>query len=174
MTGLRTNWNGVVDLVPDAHFKGKKPFSCAILLAADLASQNVRWRTLIHECLHAFSAGYNPLDFENYPGWEEGVVEQLQRLLRPTLLLEMGLDIDSSVFEEVERTHLYNRYILALESVRLVLERDTMDFYLGLLRTPMRDRYSTLLQQGSGLEPDKRKGYIMALSVCKVVLERRL
>ncbi len=83
LTGLPARWSGRVELVTEADFKGKKRFGCDIQIATELAEQDARWATLIHESLHCHSAGYNGVDFRTYRGWEEGVVEQLQRLLRP-------------------------------------------------------------------------------------------
>lgn len=77
LTGLPTRWSGMVELVADAGFKGKKRFACDVQLNAALASEDARWTTLIHESLHAVSAGYSLLDYQDLPGWEEGVVERL-------------------------------------------------------------------------------------------------
>ena len=68
--------------MPGADFKGKKRFSCDIQIQEALAKTEARWTTLIHESLHTFSSGYLREDYQAYRGWEEGVVEQLQRLLR--------------------------------------------------------------------------------------------
>lgn len=48
----------MVELVETTEFKGKKPFSCDIQIQASLARLEARWSTLIHESLHAHSAGY--------------------------------------------------------------------------------------------------------------------
>src|SRR5579864_3196786 len=81
LTGLPSNWSGRVELPPDADFKGKKRFSCDILIRDELAREPIRWSTLIHEALYCFSAGYRRDDYHMYRGWEEAVVEQQQRLL---------------------------------------------------------------------------------------------
>jgi hypothetical protein len=47
LTGLPSNWNGQLTLVPDSDFKGKKLFSCGILIDRNLADSDLRWRTLI-------------------------------------------------------------------------------------------------------------------------------
>lgn len=150
MTGLSSRWNGQVELVPDADFKGKKPFRCHILIHADLASQEVRWATLIHEALHSVSAGYVRDDYQAFRGWEEGVVEQLQRLLRPAILASLGVDIAEAVFQHQEVTHRYNVYIQALERLRATLAgesepTDAQIFYTRLLATPIRERPGYIL-----------------------------
>src|SRR5579862_3523590 len=89
LTGLVSRWSGVVELVSDAEFRGKKRFSCLIQIDIDVARQQSRWTTLIHEALHCVSAGYIASDYREYPGWEEGVVEQMQRLIRPQILARL-------------------------------------------------------------------------------------
>ena len=90
LTRLPSNWNGTLVLVDGAEFRGRKPFSCTIEIDADLATLPNRWATLIHEALHAVSAGYDRNDFQQFRGWKEGTVEQLQRLLRPSILDRLG------------------------------------------------------------------------------------
>ena len=147
-TGLPTRWSGVVELVPDADFKGKKRFTCDIQIDAGLADQEVRWATLVHESLHCHSAGYNGTDYRQNRGWEEGVVEQLQRLLRPQILIALGIIVEDAVFQQATEYHRYNRYIRALENLRLALpqfaEKQEL-FYKTLLATPIRDRVPLVL-----------------------------
>ncbi len=68
LTGLPSRWSGRVELVPDAEFRGKKLFSCSILLDTAVAQHPVRWRTLIHEALHSVSAGYTRADYDTLIG----------------------------------------------------------------------------------------------------------
>src|SRR3712207_4697154 len=91
ITGLQSRWSGRVELVPNAPFRGLKPYQCDICLNATLADRPGRWRTLICESLHAFSTGYNPTDYSALPGWEEGLNEQLQRVLRADVLAQLGV-----------------------------------------------------------------------------------
>jgi hypothetical protein len=97
ITGLRSRWNGAVELVPTPGYRGAKRFSCAIVLDASLVGDDTRWRTSIHELLHSVSAGYVPSDYRSLRGWEEGVVEQLQRLIRPSLLARVGVVVPEEV-----------------------------------------------------------------------------
>lgn len=53
LTGLPSNWNGRVELVEGAYYRGMKAFDCDIRIRASLAREEARWRTLIHELLHA-------------------------------------------------------------------------------------------------------------------------
>ena len=148
LTGLPARWSGRVELVAEADFQGKKRFSCDIQLDAAVAGQDVRWATLIHESLHCHSTGYNGTDFRKYRGWEEGVVEQLQRLFRPRILSSLGVSVEEAVFQKPAEAHRFNRYIRVLENLRLALPQFTDDqaaFYKALLATPICDRVALVL-----------------------------
>ena len=90
LTSLRSNWNGVLQFDTVEGERGSKTFTCEIVIRPDLASKPVRWRTLIHESFHACSVGYTFQDFNANIGWEEGVVEQLERLFRKRILDKQG------------------------------------------------------------------------------------
>jgi hypothetical protein len=47
---------------------------------------DARSNTIIHELLHSHSVGLNLKDYRLYRGWEEGVLEKLQRLVGPEVL----------------------------------------------------------------------------------------
>ncbi len=154
LTGLPSRWNGQVELGQEEWFRGKKLFSCGIVIQAQLVRSETRWRTLIHESLHSRSAGYNSLDYNALIGWEEGVVEQAQRLLRPVVLARIGVQAEEAVFREVEADHVYNRYVDALEDLRrslAIAQEQQIDFYLKLLATPIRDRAAFAYNLGSSL-----------------------
>jgi hypothetical protein len=111
LTGLRSNWNGELILVPpDVRYKGLKPFTCAVHVRTDIATDDLRWRTLIHEAFHAVSTGYNQVDFDQNVGWEEGVVEQLQRIFRVRILDLTGFRIEEAFFADGDASHLFNIY----------------------------------------------------------------
>ena len=129
---------------------------------------DVRWRTLIHEMLHAHSVGYNRSAFDDFPGWEEGVVEKLQRLLRPQVLERLGITIPEAVFAEEEERHEFNPYIAALETLfRLVQQpgESEVDFYVTLLSTPISQRVIWMIGRGKQLPPDKFHCVYAGLSV---------
>ena len=46
-------------------------------------------------------------DYQEIRGWEEGVVEHLQRLLRPTVLARMQITVPEEVFRLVEDARLF-------------------------------------------------------------------
>ena len=172
ITGLRSRWSGVVELIPHADFKGKKPFSCSILIDASLAHEEARWRTFLHELLHAVSAGYIPSDYRALLGWEEGVVEGLQRLLRSDVLARLGINVAEDVFRIMEERHPFNRHIEALERIRETLNLPTPSFYLDLLRTPIRDRPAYLFGLGNALSGARRKSFVRVYSLADATLRR--
>lgn len=141
LTGLPSNWNGDVTLEQTEEFHGKKKFSCGVVISTAIASKEVRWRTLIHEALHCVSVGYIRPAFEALPGWEEGVVEQLQRQLRSQVLAVLSVPVNETLLLEADRSHSYNRYVNPLEMIREAIGiADVISFYLGLLATPINNR----------------------------------
>lgn len=174
LTGLPSNWNGELVLVPNAKFRGKKLFSCSILLREALARQELRWRTLIHEVLHAVSVGYIRSDYEALSGWEEGVVEQLQRLLRRDVLAALSVNIAESTFQETEVGAFHNKYIEALETLRQALQiEDVTPFYIRLLSTPIAGRQGYVYSLGSRLPRPERLRFLETFSVCSAILKER-
>ena len=172
LTGLTSRWNGEVELTHDPRVLGRKPFTCRIVLNERLADQPLRWRTLIHEALHSFSAGYNMTDYQGFLGWEEGVIEQTQRLLRPAVLERLGLQIDNSVFMQVETNYSFNKYIRAIERLRGALEReDELEFYLDLLATQIKQRHNLLFGAGNRLPSKQRVTFITIFSEANSVLK---
>lgn len=174
LTGLPSRWNGSVELVRDARVLGRKPFDCHVVINERLVGEPVRWRTLIHEALHSFSAGYNSTDYQSLRGWEEGVVEQLQRLLRPGILQSMNVEVEEAVFEGAEAGHPFNPFIAHLESLRLALSReDEVAFYAELLATPIRQRPGFVFGLGN-LQPTQiRIPFIRLFSVADAGLKER-
>jgi hypothetical protein len=173
LTGRPSQWSGRLFLNAGMEARGTKPYNCDIWLRADLATSDERWRTLIHEALHSLSEGYNPIDYMAHRGWEEGVVEQLQRLLREDVLTHLNLRVDGACFELIEKEHAFNHYIAALESLRATLGADKRAFYLDLLSEPIRDRYGSIMQNAMKLDPARRKAALTEISKYKDVLDGR-
>lgn len=171
LTGLLSHWNERVELVEGARYRGMKAFECDIRIRAALAHEEVRWRTLLHELLHASSVGFNGPDFRRYVGWEEGVVEQLQRLIRPTVLAALTVIVSEGVFARDEATHADNPYIAALENVRAAVSLEPLPFYIGLLSTPIRDRFDYTLRLGGIPGTPKRRRVVAALSAANAILK---
>lgn len=171
LTPLRSRWNGTLRLETIEGERGSKSFTCEITLRPDVASSPMRWRTLIHELLHACSVGFLIHDFNAMRGWEEGVVEQLARLFRRPILDKLGVQADWELLEALDRAHPFNRYIAALETIRMTMNTPETEFYLNLLQTPIRQRYASLVQTALRLEAAQRRNAIAALSAARPVLE---
>ena len=173
MTGLPSRWSGIVHLVHGADFNGKKRFSCDIELNAALATQDERWRTLIHEALHSCSAGYNRTDYNAQIGWEEGVVEQFQRLYRPNILSRLGVSIRESVFTDKEEEHAYNPYIAHLEMLRKRVSYSEAEFYRTLLSIPIVERHVFMLNQLRVLPIAMQQTALMEFSIANARLREK-
>jgi hypothetical protein len=171
LTGLPSCWSGVTRLVPDADFRGKKRFICDIEIDAALAARPERWATLLHEVLHSVSVGNTPSDYWSFPGWEEGVVEQVQRLLRPTVLLRLGILIDETTFTATEAQHAYNLYIGALEKINQATLAHSETFYIELLRTPLKQRATYALSLGNSLTGAERVFFLQTFSAANATLK---
>lgn len=172
LTGLPTRWSGVVEIVETTEFKGKKRFSCDIQIQASLARQEARWSTLIHESLHAHSTGYNGSDYRLYRGWEEGVVEGLQRLLRPAILFHLGVVVPQADLLEADRQHPFNDRVQALEAIRQWLAVAEIVFYNQLLATPIARRPGETLAQIRRLPMPQQRDALYTYSASNAVLKK--
>ena len=138
LTGLPTRWRGNVAVrEPDfAHSGQKHPTSLISLRDDTLLSWERRWTTMIHEGLHSVSAAFSSgrLD-EMHHRWEEGIAEQLQRLLRDDILRALQVELNEAVVRELDARHRYNEHIRTLEIFRQAARREPRDFYVELLRS---------------------------------------
>ncbi len=108
LTGLLSRWSGRFTVAPtSADYWGVKLWSCDIRIREDILQDiGRRWTTLIHESLHAVSIGMRPEVYLANRGWEEGVVEQCQRLLRGQILDSLQVAIDNARLQEIDRTNV--------------------------------------------------------------------
>ena len=156
-TGLRSRWNGQVIILEESEIQtrqgrgalGEKQWNCGILIHAALQDNLLRWRTLLHEALHSVSAGLTEEDYRRFRGWEEGVVECLQRRWRPELLQTLGGEVPEGAFEVSERFWPLNGYLEALQALQEATGREPEMFYRDLLRTPLALRLATVRSWGS-------------------------
>jgi hypothetical protein len=155
----RSRWNGEIELSDDSSTHGKALWNGGISINRELAKTDLRWRTEIHEALHLFSVGLNPQGYLDLEGWEEGVVEKLQRLLRPRVLSSLSVSIPETIFAAVEAKHDYNSYIGALDGLREELNEPVMVFYQNLLSTALQSRPALVIQAGRCLPPIQFKGF---------------
>ncbi len=102
------------------------------------------------------------------------MVERLQRIVRPEALSRLGIAIEEKIFEDAEVGHPFNRYIEALYDIReAVSAENEMLFYLELLKTPIKDRYPSLLQIGIRTGGAAGRHIMNTISTAHVILERR-
>ena len=117
--GRPSRWNGNLALEREISYSGMMHYDGSISISElACADPNLRWRTLLHEAVHTFSPPYTRREFLMARGWEEGVVEQMQRLLRPQVVAALGVHLDDVVLAGVEANHSYNVFIALLEDLR--------------------------------------------------------
>jgi len=148
ITGLPTRWRGTV-AVRDFDFahSGQKHPTCLISLREDtLLSWERRWTTMIHEGLHSVSAVFSSRRLDTtHHRWEEGIAEQLQRLLRDEMLHALRVKLDEVEVRGLDARHRYNEHIRSLEVYRVAARSPPRDFYLELLRFPPTERSRLLV-----------------------------
>ena len=149
LTLLPSQWNSQIEMTPAARQAfGGKTFGCLIRIRADIAESEARWLTMIHEALHCFSEGRNADASLRYPGYEEGVVECLQMLLRQEILDALGINLAASFFVDRDANSAYTDYVNTLEAMRSALGvEEPRGFYLDLLATPLEQRWALLREQ---------------------------
>lgn len=171
--GRDSRWNDTVELTDSlfssgvAHLDGRVEITRAVW-----RQPQFRWRTLIHEALHLFSPSYSRYEYSLARGWEEGVVEQTQRLLRQTILRGMGVTLAEDIFLERDERHEYNAYIETLEGLRRCLSMPMLDFYLWLLATPLPDRLARVQERGERLPSLNRIEFRRTLLLSQAKLGR--
>lgn len=155
LTGLKSNWSGTVTIGADLDafglplYFGAKPWNCDITLHQSRLFSPARYSTLIHEVFHSVSVGLNKPDYDVFDGYEEGVVEQCTRLFRANILANASLPPPADA-----RTS-YRRVVALLDMLRLQTQQAPQDFYLELLKTPLRDREAKILQWIQQVETTK-------------------
>lgn len=164
--GRRSRWNREVELSDDPASFGKALWNGRINIDRTLAKTDLRWRTQIHEALHLFSVGLNSSSYSQLRGWEEGVIEQLQRKLRASTLSTLNVSVPEDIFLAVENRHYYNSFISALEEIREALREPAEAFYLRLLATPLTERPAGVVELSRRLTTEETISFrrIFALS----------
>jgi len=156
----KSRWNGQLNIVQGVNYSGAKRYDCSIHVREDIALHaDYRWRTLIHEALHSFSPAYNRFQYTLWKGWEEGVVEKLQRMLRHRVLDEIGITVLDDTLEKLEAQHPFNGYISVLDSLQVQVGLSSEHFYLLLLETELPKRAELVRGLGENLAdaPSKAK-----------------
>ncbi len=142
ITGLPSRWSGTLNVDPVSSVAwGVKHWSCNISIREDVLRRlDQRWTTMIHESLHAVSTELNLDAFRTNRGWEEGVIEQTQRILRSYVLVDLNIAIDNARLRDIDRLSAYNNYIRELERLRAHLGIEIDKFYLDLISIPLMQR----------------------------------
>jgi hypothetical protein len=177
LLGLESSWSGVVELIDDLRRNGVKFFQCDIGINRTLAGMEARWRTLIHEVIHAHSVGVSSAAIGELPGWEEGLVEAYQRAIRPHVLNALGVMIPESVFVAVDAAYAFERYVSDIGQLYRLLgtvEMDAQTFYRMLLRTPLRERPGKVFGMARNLDGEQRATFLMRYSELNSRLRERL
>lgn len=148
-TGLVTRWDGTIrvgNAAPDIaryDINGLKAWECFIglddVVVRNAAAGDVTaLKTIVHEFAHSFSAGMDRESFMAWRGYEEGVAEGYAQALtggRAT-------------------TIAYTEFIEPLESARIELGTEPLEFYRSLIRTPVAERQAFLEDQLGHAMPD--------------------
>src|SRR5262249_31165515 len=85
--------------------------------------------------------------YRNFQGWEEGIVEQLQRMLRGPVVVKLGATLDEPANLAIDSEHGYNGYIEALEELRGALDEPQAVFYRRLLGVQLGERPGLVRRQ---------------------------
>lgn len=167
-TGTANNWNGAIHVQRlRSGALGAKNWDCSIVVSRAIVRDAAElWPTIIHEMLHALSVGVDKASYRAFSGWEEGVVEKLQRILGPRALRAIG---------ELPYVGLgaYDHYIAALERLRRFLGKPESRFYLQLLRIPLADRERAVIDMGQQLPADRQQEWQQVLADDLPILRRR-
>ena len=173
LLSLNSQWDGTVELVdPDPLYPywGKKLYRGSIEIDRAVAQTDVRWRTLIHELIHAHSVGLTPDSLKRFRGWEEGTVENLQRLLRRRVLEQIGIQADYAAFLAAEANFEFQVYVEAVEDMRRelayeqIIDRDAISFFKELLRTPLAQRPAYVLSLALNGSAKQKSAFIRRYS----------
>lgn len=169
-----SRWGGALELTESLFTSGVAHMDGRIEITRAVWRQpQYRWRTVIHEALHLYSPPYTSHEYAAAHGWEEGVVEQMQRLLRQDVLREIGVTMAEDAFAERDAAHEYNHYIRALESLRQPLKMSSLDFFGRLLATPLPNRLITVRDAGDLLpEQEERAAFRRLLLLAQGKLGR--
>lgn len=175
LLGRPSRWTGSLELTDSLFSSGVAHLDGRIEITRAVWHQpTYRWRTVVHEALHLCSPPYTSHEYSLSRGWEEGVVEQMQRLLRQEVFRRMGIAMAEDAFAERDAAHEYNDYIRSLESLRQPLKMSPLDFYAWLLATPLSSRLIATRDAGDALpEQEERIAFRRLLLLAHAKLGRQ-
>lgn len=169
-----SRWNGEAELEEFAFHAGviRPDGKIGLLRVVWEQKGAVRYRTLIHEALHSFSHPYTIHEYRDYIGWEEGVVEALQRLLRQEVLGRIGISVAEESFLPIDRVHPFNIYIAELEKLRQETDLSPEAFFIPLLLSPLPQRLNLVLRWRALAAPGVREAFDRQALVANARLRR--
>lgn len=171
--GWRSRWNGECYLARSLSFGGAAHYGGSLSISEfAYADPDLRWRTMIYEALHTFSPQYSKAEYGAARGWEEGVVEQTQRLLRTQVLTSLQVNVREEVIVEAEALHPYNAYITILEDLRARLSDAPLNFYRMLLAAPLPERALLLKRSSILLNEPERQAFLSVWLRAALALSR--
>ena len=174
LLGRPSRWTGALELTNSLFSSGVAHLDGRIEITRAVWRQpQYRWRTVVHEALHLCSPSYTSHEYSLNRGWEEGTVEQLQRLLRQEVFQRMGVEMAEDAFAVRDAEHEYNDYIKALESLRQPLRMSSFDFYAWLLATPLPSRLMAARDAGDLLPGQGRVTFRRVLLLAQAKLGRQ-
>lgn len=162
LTGLASRWDGTIHLSEEVdigghpRFTARKDLSCSLTVHQSFLHDPKLYGTLVHESLHAVSVGVTRAAYDQFQGYEEGVVEKVTRLLGPHIAAAMGIAYDFGT-----RTS-YLSALGLLEQLRAKTGRAEEEFYLELLKTPLAQREQTVVQWTMEASPNMPRARVLA------------
>lgn len=133
------------------------------------------WPAFLNEAIHTCSIGATRFTLQDLPGYEEGVVEALHRVIRPKFLKSQGVQISSESLAERDAENAFMPYLAALERIRQALGEGASDaerFYTELLLIEHRKRPGHLLVKGRELPLEKQRQFLQVFSQAHAVLKQ--
>lgn len=174
LLGRPSRWAGSLELTDSLFSSGVAHLDGRIEITRAVWRQPpYRWRTVVHEAMHLYSPTYTSREYSLNRGWEEGVVEQMQRLLRQEVFQRIGVAMVEDAFAERDAAHEYNDYIRALEGLRRPLQMSPLGFYAWLLKTPLPSRAGAVGDAGSALPEQERAAFRRLLLLAQAKLGRQ-
>ncbi len=171
---LVSRWNGRIEELVGQDDAAVIRRDGTIEVAARRLNDPDRWRTYLHELVHAHSPLSGQTDMEENLGWEEGVVEHLQRIIRPTVL-QGRMDVDEAAIRATEPVWPYRPYIAAFDKLQRdlgVTDADAGRWYAQLLQKPVEGRRQFLAI--SVLRSPGRLKLMEAIGSANTVLRKNL
>jgi len=126
--------------------------------------------------IHAHSTGVLAGVYQREKGWEEGPVENLQRVLRQEILQAVGVIVEDAVLSADDRLFPYEKHVEDMESLRAVLRPEdsspdnrqaAITFYRDLLSMPLEERCAKVFAEVRKLPEQQLRAAMMVYAACR-------